>query len=350
MGVILKQSLQFYKLVAIGFLTIFLTACGGEKKEKPVKNGIDAEILNLQDSTLLFYSLVPPLDEIKGKGPNFYLEIETDSNGIFVRPLDLEEGYYFLEHDHVKNLYFIQKGKRLSLDFDAEKPTVKPDYSGKLKYESRYLYDRYLTQAQFTAKQNTYYSYSEEDFLKEINHVRGSLDTSLVMYIANHPTGSHIFMEQESLTNLYFNAAYLEAYAVKRLKNNEIVAPLSKGYYQELDKLNVNDERAMENPAFYSYIQNYVWARSGEPLHPSAVISQITFVDSVFTVSEYKDYLRFQTAKEVAQWDNTPERATMLDTLVVLIQDEEIKEYLIKNIQNDTAQIPDLSNAILEEQ
>lgn len=107
MEVILKRSLLFYKSLFIGAIVFLTVSCGSEKKEKPVKNGVDAEILNLQDSTLLFYSLVTPLDEIKGKGPEFYLEIETDSNGIFVKPLDLKEGYYFLEHDHIRSLYFV---------------------------------------------------------------------------------------------------------------------------------------------------------------------------------------------------------------------------------------------------
>ncbi|MGB0391165.1 MAG: hypothetical protein ACPGD5_06325 [Salibacteraceae bacterium] len=350
MEVILKRSSLFYKSFFALFLVVLTASCSSEKKEKPVKNGIDAEILNLQDSTLLFYSLTPPLDQIKGKEPEFYLEIETDSNGIFVKPLDLKEGYYYLEHDHVRSLYFIQKGKRLSLDFDAQKPSEKPDFSGKLKYESRYLYDRYLAHAQFTAKQSTYYTYSENEFVAEVTHVRGALDTSLVMYIANHPTGSPIFMEQESLTNLYFMAAYLEAYAVKRKSKDGQKIPLSEDYYQLLNQINVNDPRSINNPEFYQYIQNFVWARAGEPKNSNAVISQLAFVDSVFTVQEYKDYLRFQAAREVGKWENTPNRKLMLDTLSGLISDHEIKTYLIKNIQQDTASIPMVNQVILEDQ
>ena len=184
------RNLQLFKtLFFLGILATVISSCGGDPEKKPVKNGVDAEILNLDDSTLLFYSVVSPLDEIRGKGPDFSLEIEVDSNGIFVRPLDLIEGYYYLEYDHVRSLYFIQNGKRLSLDFDAKKPSVKPDFSGKLKYESRYLYDRYLAHAQFMAKQNTYYAYSDTDFIAQVNGVRGKLDTALVMYVTNHPTG-----------------------------------------------------------------------------------------------------------------------------------------------------------------
>lgn len=345
------RSSQYFNTLLIVLVSLLAISCGEEKKEKPVKNGIDAEILNLQDSTVLFYSMTPPLDVIKGKEPAFYLEIETDSNGIFVQPLDLNEGYYYLEHDHVRSLYFIQKGKRLSLDFDAKKPSVKPEYSGKLKYESRYLYDRYLAHAQFTAKQSTYYNYSESDFITEVTHVRGALDSNLVMYIANHPTGSPIFMEQESLTNLYFMAAYLEAYAVKRKSANDTkLAPLSSSYFDVLNTLNINETRAMENPDFYTYIQNYVWARSGEPQNTSAVLAQISFVDSVFTVSEYQDYLRYQAAKEVATWQKSNDRKLMLDTLSGLISDEEIKSFLIQNIQNDTATMPLESQVTLEDQ
>ena len=340
---------RLFKTLLILIVASLIIACNGEKKEKPVKNGVDAEILNLQDSTLHFYSVVSPLDQIKGNRPDFYLDIEVDSNGIFVRPLDLEEGYYYLEHDHFKSLYFIQHGKRLSLDFDAQKPAVKPDFSGKLKYESRYLYDRYLAHAQFISKESTYYSYSENDFVNKITQLRGKLDTALVMYIANHPTGSTYFMEQESLTNLYFMASYLEAYAVRRNKTVEQI-PLSDGYYDMLNTLNVNDTSAKNNPEFFRYIQNYVWARSGEPSTPNNVLNQISFIDSLFTVSDYQDYLRFQAAKEVTTWQPSNARANALDTLVSLIHNTDIQSYLVQNIQNDTASIPNTNQIILEDQ
>ncbi len=342
-------NLPFFRNATIALLAITVISCG-EPQEKPVKNGIDAEILNLQDSTLHFYSLTPPLDQVKGKGPSFYLDIQTDSNGIFVRPLDLNEGYYFLEYDHFKSLYFIQTGKRLSLDFDVSKPSVRPEFSGKLKYESRYLYSRYLEHAQFKAKENSYFAYSEKEFVNEVTQLRGRLDTTLVMYITNHPTGSSYFMQQESLTNLYFMAAYLEAFAVRRKAVTGELAPLSASYYDILNTLNVNDTAAKNNPEFFTYIQNYVWARSGEPSNPQKVTEQITFVDSLFTVNEYQDYLRFQAAKEVATWKSSTDRTRMLDTLIARIHHPDIHAYLVKSIQNDTALLPNPNHVILEDQ
>lgn len=343
-------NLQLFKTLSITLMVIAVTSCGDEPKEKPIKNGIDAEILNLQDSTLHFYSLTSPLDHIKGKEPRFYLNIQTDSNGIFVRPLDLEEGYYFLEYDHFKSLYFIQTGKRLSLDFDVQKPSVHPEFSGKLKYESRYLYSRYLQHAQFQAKETSYFGYSETDFVHEVTQLRRKMDTSLVMYIANHPTGSTFFMQQESLTNLYFMAAYLEAYAVRRKAMGSELIPLSPNYYDLLNTLNVNDTAARNNPEFFTYIQNYVWSRSGAPTDVQSVTHQITFVDSLFQVQNYKDFLRFQAAKEITTWQSSDDRTAMLDTLVGLIQDVEIQTYLVKNIQKDTASLPHPNHVILEEQ
>ena len=344
------QNFQLFKTFCFAVIALALVSCGEEKKERPVKNGIDAEILNLQDSTLYFYSLTNTLDQVKGKEPSFHLEIETDSNGIFVRPLDLEEGYYYLEYDHFKSLYFIQKGKRLSLDFDVQKPSVQPEFSGKLKYESRYLYTRYLEHAQFKAKEASYFDYAEKDFVKEVTQMRGRLDTALVVYITNHPTGSEYFMQQESLTNLYFMAAYLEAFPSRRKAIEGELPALSAKYYDLLNTLNVNDTAARNNPEFFTYIQNYVWARSGEPSSTGKVNQQIAFVDSVFTVQDYKDYLRFKAAKEVATWETSEDRKMALDTLVGLVKNQEIQEFLVKNIQNDTASLPNFNHAILEDQ
>lgn len=341
------RSLQLYKSLSfVAIVTFFLVSCS-ESKEKPVKNGVDAEILNLEDSTVSFYSAVTPIQKLKGSPSSFHLDITVDSNGIFVRPLDLEDGYYYLEYDHNKNLYFIQHGKRLSLDFDATLPSQKPDYSGKLKYESRYLFDRVINQANFIANQNTYYAYDEKQFLETLGLLRGKMDTQLVMYIANHPTGSAYFMQQESLTNLYFMASQMEAYPLNRNDNSEA---LSSNYFHFTDVLNLNDTNAINNYEFYTFIENYVWNRAGKPSSEENIHQQITLVDSLFTVSEYKDFLRYSAAKEVSSWDDNANRKNALDTLIGLINDVEIRDFLTKNIQKDTAAIPQMENVILEDQ
>ncbi len=180
--------------------------------------------------------------------------------------------------------------------------------------------------------------------------MRGRLDTALVMYITNHPTGSEYFMQQESLTNLYFMAAYLEAFPSRRQAVEGELPPLSSNYYDLLNTLNVNDTAAVNNPEFYKYIQNFVWARSGEPSSTGKVNQHISFVDSVFTVQDYKDYLRFKAAKEVTTWETSVDRKMALDTLVGLVQDQEIQKFLVKNIQNDTSSVPNFNHAILEDQ
>lgn len=327
---------------------IFLAVSCASQEKKPVKNGVDAEIHNLQDSTLLFYSLTSPLNRIKGRSASFTKEITVDSNGIFVEPLDLDEGYYFLEYDHNKGLYFIQKGKRLSLDFDAKKPTEKPDYSGKLKYESRYLFDRQMAHANFIANESKYYQYNETEFLDAVNLLRGKMDTMLVMYIANHPTGSKYFMQQEALTNLYFMASYIESYPFNR-KETEDQQPISSQFYQSTESLNLNDTNAINNPQFYDFIINYVHNRAGEIKNKNDVYRHINFVDSLFTVNAYKDFIRFQEVKTIAQDSTILDRKWMLDTLQSLISNDEIKRFLIKNVQNDTSR-PQFNHVILEEQ
>jgi hypothetical protein len=341
------RSLQLYKWISLVGLSIILLASCGEKKEKQVKNGVDAEILNLQDSTVHFYSALSPLDKIKGKESVFQLAIEVDSNGIFVRPLDLSDGYYYLEYDHNKNLYFVQNGKRLSLDFDATKPTEKPDYSGRLKYESRYLYDRVYNQANFMANEGNYYAYSEPEFVETLELLRGKMDTALVMYIANHPTGSPDFMRQESLTNLYFMASYMEAYPMYRTDKS---IQISEKFFHFTEVLNLNDTNAYNNPEFFKFIQNYIWNRSGLPINKTNIQNQLQLIEDKIEVTDYRDYLYFTSAKEVTKWAADADRTSSLDTLIGLITDSEIKQFLVKNIQMDTASLPISENIILEDQ
>ncbi len=345
------RNLQLFNpLILVAFVLVLSTGCQENEEVAPVKTGIDAEILNLTDSTVTLYSVINPLDKIRGKESAFRMEIKVDSNGIFIKPLKFDAGYYFFEYDENKVLYFIQTGKKLSLDFDARKPTIKPDYSGKLKYESRYLFDRYMIYGNFVANEANYFAYNEPAFIETVELLRGKMDTMLVMYIANHPTGSPYFMQQESLTNLYFMASYLAAYPHQRANVKGDMQPLSPDYYKLIDGLNFNDTNALNNPEFFGFIKNYVWSKAGVPTSVTNVVTQLELVDSLFTVSAYKDYLRFYTAKEVSKWDATSERAEMLDTLQSLISDKEIKHFLIKNIQNDTALAPNMENIILEDQ
>ena len=334
------RNLQLFKALAfIGFTTLVFSSCQNQKEEKkgPVISGFDAEISNLMDSTISLTSFIPPLDKVKGKPAEFTISLKTDSNGIFATPIEVTEGYYIFEYDKNKTKYFVQVGKKLSLDFDATEPTKKPEYSGKLKYESRYLFDRHLAQSNFIANEKKYYQYTENEFIEVVELMRGKMDTLLVMYIANHPTGSTYFMQQESLTNLYFMASYLEAYPFKRAPSNGEFEPISDRYLEKLNHLNLNDTNAIENPEFYQFIQNYVWNRAGTPTNKENILSQIEMVNTVFEVPEYQDYLRFQSAIEVAKWDNTQTRDTMLDTLIGLVNDEEIKQFLIQSIKSDTA-------------
>jgi hypothetical protein len=341
------RNLRLFKFAFVAVAVILaISSCSEKKKDGPVVSGIDAEILNLADSTIKLYSVVSPLDQVKGKSPEFEMSVTVDSNGIFARPIEVKEGYYIFEYDQNRVLYFIQVGKKLSLDFDATKPYEKPDYSGKLKYESRYLYDRHLAQSNFIANKNKYYEYNEEAFVEIVELMRGKMDTALVMYIANHPTGSPDFMQQESLTNLYFMASYLEAYPLNRGTDVE----LKSSYYVSDKGLNVNDTNAMNNSEFYEFIRNYVWRRAGAPTNKQNVIAQLAFEDRMFTVIEYKDYLRFKAAKEVAKWEPGEDRKMVLDTLLSSIVDPEIQAYLAKSIQSDTASIPLFENVILEDQ
>ena len=344
------QSLQLFKtFLILGFIAFTFSSCNKEEKKEGTKvSGFDAEILNLSDSTISLSSYITPINKIKGKPADFVISIDVDSNGIFATPIHVTEGYYIFEYDRNKTKYFIQVGKKLSLDFDATKPYEKPDYSGKLKYESRYLFDRHLAQSNFRANENKYFEYTEKEFVEVVELMRGKMDTMLVMYIANHPTGSEYFMRQESLTNHYFMASYLEAYPVKRWSENNDIEPISDSYYTKLNHLNLNDSNAFDNPEFFEYIQNYIWNRAGAPSNEANVIAQIKMVNEQFEIESYQDYLRFKSAKEVALWNDTESRAHMLDTLIGLINDQGIQRFLVQNITSDTTSISQIENKSTE--
>lgn len=335
MEVRLVQNLQlFYKSVLVGFVSILLlTSCGNTPDEERITGGADAEILNLQDSTVHLYSEVLPLDYIKGKQPIFDEYIDVDSNGIFIYPYVFSEGYYFLEWDGNKVKYFIREGKRLSVDFDAKQPTKKPDFSGKMKYESRYLFDKHLVLAKFESNLRFHYSLSETDFLDVLNLLRSKLDKMLVLYITNRPMGSEYFMKQESLSNLFYMASIIEKYKMKHEGN------ASDTLMELTQNLSLNDTNAIENTDYFNFITAKIWAASGYPISDKSVYQQIELVDSVLVRDGYKNYVLFQTTREVAKWEKSDVRTEVIDTLLYAITDNEVKSFLKQNLQQDTLEV-----------
>lgn len=336
---ILVQNLQQYKSILIGcVIALVLSSCGDSENKDIITGGADAEIQNLHDSTVHLFSYQSPLEEVKGHTPFFDEKITVDSNGIFIYPHVFPEGFYFFEYDGNKTKYFIQEGKKLSLDFDATKPTESPDFSGKMKYESRYLFEKHLAIANFTANESKYYALSENDFMEVVNQFRGRLDTVLVMYITNRPMGSNYFMQQESLSNLYLTATLIEDYQMKHsMYTNDSKFTASDSFLLTTKKLSVNDTVAVANSDFYAFLEARVNRVTGSPENYKSVFNRITFIDSTFTVSDYKDYLFFTSTREVAKWKNTEDRTEILDSLISRVSDEDIKRFLIQNIQSDTA-------------
>ena len=338
------RNLQpFYKLFFTGIASVLLlVSCGEQPTEKPISGGADAEILNLQDSTIRLYSDVLPLDYIKGKQPDVDASIDVDSNGIFIYPYVFPEGFYYLEWDGNRVKYFIQEGKRLSIDFDAKKPTNKPDFSGKLKYESRYLFDKHIVLAKFESNLPFHYSLSETEFLDVLNLLRSKLDKMLVLYITNRPIGSEYFMKQESLSNLFYMASIIEKYKLKH------EGSVSDTLTQITNGLNLNDTNTIENTEFFNFLTARIWTLSGKPNTEKAIYNQLHLVDSVLVLDSYKNYVLFKTTREVAKWENSASRTAIIDTLLYTITDIEVKRFLNRKIYNDTLTntVTDSLNAI----
>ena len=340
------QNLQpFYNILIASFLvSISLISCGDSEPEQRITGGVDAEVLNLQDSTIHIFSEVLPLDFIKGEKPNFEEYIEVDSNGIFMYPYVFQEGYYIFEFDKNKIKYFIQEGKRLSVDFNAKTPANKPEFSGKLKYESRYLFDKHLVLAKFESNLPFHLSLPESEFLDVLNLLRNKLDKMLVMYITNRPIGSEYFMKQESLSNFYYVASIIEKYKIQH------TGMVSDTVTQLTEKLSMNDTNAIENPEFFSFLVARVWAEAGLPNSQNAVYNQLTVLDSLVSREEYRNYVLFKTTREVAKMDDSDARNELIDTLLYSVTDRKVKNYLIQNLVQDTltVQVNDSLNTILE--
>lgn len=336
----LLQSLRLFKFFVFGLAaTITTYGCSEKTPEQMIKGGMDAEILNLQDSTLKVYSELLPLDYIQGKTSNFQQSITVDSNGIFMFPYEFSEGYYFIEYDGLRMKYFIQKDKRLSLDFDVKKPTQQPEFSGKLKYESRYLFQKHEYLANFQANEANYYSLAENEFMGVVGELRKSLDTLLVRYITNRPVGSPYFMKQEALSNLYYTANLVAQYPIYHQKYSEETTTLSDTFWTSIEKLSLNDTNARYTWDYYHFLQNRVWTSAGEPSSVRNVLNQMQFVDSAIFVPEYRDYLLFQTALDIADWKDTTDQKLALDTVFTTISNSAVREFLRSAIA-DTTSIP----------
>lgn len=320
-------------------LLIGLASCGSKPQQPIISGGADAELLNLTDSTVQLSSKQSPYENLTGAKPIVDLAITVDSNGIFMQPYDFPEGYYMFKYDQREVEFFIQKGKKLSFDFNAKTPMAMPEFSGKLKYESRYLWTKFLTVADFEASLLNHMSTTPSNYLAALSHYKSKLDTALVVYITNHPTGSQLFMKQESLHNYYFMANYIALYqthlAEQQFSDSTINA-MAQAY-----EVNLNDTNAFNLDIYYQFIEQVAFNNGAVVSNTIALNNYLSWVDTTFTESAPHDYLVAQLPSHIVKWQPSADRAHALDTVLQTITNTAIVDQLIPTIIADTTPVID---------
>lgn len=330
------HSSAFYSLVC---LVLVLVGCSSEPTTPIIKGGADAEILNLTDSTVYLRSSQNPYQKLTGIPPEVDLTIAVDSNGIFMQSYDFPEGYYTFEYDERSFDFFIQKDKKLSFDLNAKTPMVQPEFSGKLKYESRYLWTKFLTVADFEASLLNYMSTTPSNYLAALTHYKSKLDTALVTYITNHPTGSKQFMQQESLHNYYFMAKYITLYQshlAEQNFNDSIIDSLEQQYH-----VNVNDTNAFNLNVYYDFIEMMAANQQKAPSDTANLSHYLQWMDTTFTQAVPHDYLLAQLSQSVSKWEPSAERIHALDTILYSLHNSDIRNNVSSIITADTTPQPD---------
>lgn len=342
MVVTFMQNSAFYSLLLLVFIHV---GCSSNDPDHPIKSYIDAEILNLSDSTVHLYSAQNPFQKLIGVPPEIHLEIKVDSNGIFSHSHEFPDGYYTFQYDEHNFDLFVQKGHRLGVKCDAKTPFNPPSFSGPLKYEADYLWTKFLTVSHFEASLVKNISATPSNYAAKLIHFKHQLDSALITCIANHPNGSKKFIQQESLHNIYAMAKYIlwhQSHLNKQNFRDSIIDSLAQQY-----PANINDSNAFDLGVYYDYIEMITESHYNAPKDTAELSNYLKWITSNFTRATPRDYLLAKLTQPVSKWKYTYDKSKALDTILQTITDENTRNILTHIITKDTTPQPDsnLTNA-----
>src|SRR5690606_109531 len=182
------------------------------------------------------------------RGNNFETKIPIAENGTFADTLRIaDDGFYDLYVGRERTGIYLEKGKNLSVNLNADEFDETLKYSGDLANVNNFLAAKYLWNEKNLDFKEVF-SMDEEGFIKQLESNQKSVDS---LYAANKITDDN-FKSKLAEEDKYSRAIMLENYKdAHRYYSGEQDFRVSDGFYDELKSINFKDTLAYRNSVAY---------------------------------------------------------------------------------------------------
>ena len=216
------------------FLVLFAISC--KQEVKPDYSVINGTVGNNTAETALV------------RGNEFEAQIPINENGVFTDTLHLKKnGFYELYVGRERTEIYLEKGKSLSVNLNADEFDESLKYSGDLANVNNFLAAKYLWNEQKMDFKEVF-SLDEEDFLKKIETNQKSIDS---LYAENKIDNEN-FKTKLGEEEKYSRAILIENFKdAHRYYSGDETYRVSSEFYDNLKDIDFKDTIAFRNSVGY---------------------------------------------------------------------------------------------------
>lgn len=222
------------KRLSLFALVLFVISC--KQEEKPEYSVINGTVANNTAETALV------------RGNDFEAKININENGVFADTLHLKnDGFYELYVGRERTEVYLEKGKNLSVNLNADEFDESLKYTGDLASVNNFLAAKYLWSEQKMDNKEVF-SLDENTFKQRLTQNQKSIDS---LYAANKIDNEN-FKKKLDEEGKYSHALMLENYKdAHRYYTGDETYRVSDDFYDELQNINYKDTLAYRNSAGY---------------------------------------------------------------------------------------------------
>lgn len=222
------------KQLTILLLAVFLMAC--EQEKKPTYSVINGTIENNFAENILL------------KGTGYEAKIKVSPEGVFSDTLNLkQDGFYQLFLGREQTEVYLERGKNLTINLDANQFDESIKFSGDLASANNYLAEKYLwNESNLNFKE--LFSLPEDDFKKKLETNQKTVDSLYETHNIENEKFKKLLKDEDTYAKAALVESYLEAH---RYFTGAEDYQVSSNFYDYLKDINFKDTLAYRNSVSY---------------------------------------------------------------------------------------------------
>ncbi|KAB1063719.1 TlpA family protein disulfide reductase [Salibacter halophilus] len=297
------KTRSFLNLLAGLYMALTITSCIDTGIDHKIQLG--GQIFNARDSFAIVWKRPTPKEAILGQSQTPFDTVHFDQKGLFLSDAVFDSGMYVFEYNDFEVPIYMQEGKTLNINFNAQSPRESLKFSGSSKKPNVFLKERRNLQSKIQQQANSLLGAPDSLFLGFLDSARKSLDTNVVEFITNKPSFDKTFLEDEQFTAYYYASNLLLDY-IRFHEYRETADELKPSTKKMLDKIDINNDRAANNKEYLEFVQSAVSLKVNDSLQniegkvqPEQIVPvQFYMIEKMLDAPETKSYMSYAIGRQ----------------------------------------------------